>query len=523
MSVELIKDLLKIDQTIGKDQIQALVEGEITVPDSKPKINKVLNIDGSAEVLEKRIVKDKVVVSGIVNFKVLYSAKDDNQPIHSLDSKADFSEEIEIKGVTDQMMGDVKADIEHIDYSMTDEDKIGVKTVLSIEGKVQAEDNIDIVKEIQGTKGLQVKKEKIKYNNTVGFNNTTTIVNEAFELEEEMPDIIDILRVDSKAFERETKIVDDKAIVAGTVEVSIMYFGDDSENRINQFTREIPFTHFVEIPGALKDMDYITEIKATDPVYNTRDDINGNVRVMDFEAIVKINAKVFEQREKEVTVDTYSTNKKFDITKKEIDVTENIGTLTKKEDVKGVIDVSEANEIIQNIYNVNAKPILTDYRIIEGKVVIEGLVNTNMLYLEEESEEIKDISKEIPFKVYADIDNVKEGMESEVNVSLDNLKFNKKNSREVEVDISVKNNISVNRTKKINIITEALELEEDIDKRNRPSITIYIAQENDTLWDIAKRFNTTVEELISTNEIMTPNNIMPGEKIIIEKHLDMDF
>lgn len=521
MAVELIRDLLKIDQVIGKEQVEALVEGEIRLPQNKPNINKILTIDGDSEVTESKVDKDKVFISGIVKFKVLYNAHDENQPIHSLEASTDFREEIEIKGATEEMISDIKSNIEHIDYRLVDEYSISVKTVLELEGKVQSNNNIDIVKEVMGAEGLQVLKEKIKYNDVVGENNGSTIIKEAFEIEEEMPDILDILRVDVKAYEKETKVVDGKVIVAGVVESSIMYFGEDQENQINYMKHEIPFTHFVEIPNAIKDMNYNLKIYADDSYFDTKEDINGNIRIIDVEAMVKINAKVYDQKEKEVTVDTYSTNKKFNVTKQEVDITENIDCSEVKDVVKGTIEISE--DIIKNIYNLNVKPTITDYRIVEGKVIIEGLMGVNALYLSGTTDEVSNISQEIPFKTYMDIEKLDEGIELDINNGIENLNYKKIDDNTIEVEVNVKTLVSVNRIKKFNIVTEAEELEEELDKKTRPSITIYVVQQSDTLWDIAKRYNTTIEEIIETNDIMTPNNIMPGEKIIIEKNIEFEL
>ncbi len=523
MAVELVKDLLKIDETVGKNQIQALVEGKISVPEIKPTINKLLNIDGNTEITQIKVVKGKLVVSGIVNLKVLYNANDEVQSIHSLESQTDFSEEIEIQGADEKMLADVRATIEHIDHSIADENNVSVKVVLLIEGKVETKNNIGIVKEITGTKGLQILKESIMYNNIIGAENSSTIVKETVELEEEMPEIVDVLRVDTKVYERETKVVEDKVIIAGVVEASIMYYGDDEENRINHLSKEIPFTHFVEIPGAIKDMNYNVRMEASNPNFEVKEDIDNSLRKIDLESIVKIHAKVYEQKEKEVTVDTYSTDKKLKVQKQEVNVTENIGASSIKEEIKGVINVSEQNEIIKNIYNVNAKPILTDYRIIESKVIVEGLIEINMLYLGEDSGEIKDISQEVPFKSYVDIEGIKDDMDSEVELILDDIYFNKSSSREVEVNVTIKNQVLVNKIKKINIVTEAEELVDSLDKKSQPSIVVYVVQQNDTLWDIAKKYNTKVDELIELNEIVSPENIMPGEKIIIQKNIEFNI
>lgn len=521
MAVELIKDLLKIDQVIGKDEIQALVEGEITVPETKPKIKKILKIDGDVEVTGTKTAKGKIIVNGIVNFNVLYSTDDELQSVHNIDARTDFKEEIEIEGVNEGTVTDIKANVEHIDYNQAGDTSISVKTVISIAGKATLDNTIDIIRDIKGSDGIQVLKENIRYNDVLGTNTSSTLVKEAFELEEKMPDIIDILRVDTKVHEKETKVVDDKVIVAGVVACSIMYFGDDEENKVNYINHEIPFTHFVELPGAEKDMDCGLKLNSYDVNYEVKEDINGALRIIDIESTININAKVYRKVEKEVAVDTYSTNKIFDIKKQEIVVSENIGQSASKEIIRGALD--RGKEVIKSIYNVNGRSLITDYKIMEGKVIIEGLLEVDMLYQAEDNNEIKDMRHEIPFKTYVDIEQVDDDLDLEVNNILEDISYRKINSHEVEIEASVNNYVSVNRIKKIDIITEAVETGESINRLSRPSITIYIVQRDDTLWDIAKRYNTTVEEIIKTNDIVSPENIMPGEKIIIEKNVGFEL
>ena len=44
---------------------------------------------------------------------------------------------------------------------------------------------------------------------------------------------------------------------------------------------------------------------------------------------------------------------------------------------------------------------------------------------------------------------------------------------------------------------------------------IYVVQPGDTLWDLAKKFNTTVDDIIELNDIENPDLIYPGEKLRI--------
>lgn len=55
------------------------------------------------------------------------------------------------------------------------------------------------------------------------------------------------------------------------------------------------------------------------------------------------------------------------------------------------------------------------------------------------------------------------------------------------------------------------------DDRNN---TIYIVQKGDNLYNIAKRFNTTVRNIVNNNNIKNPNLIYPGQRLIIIKNTE---
>jgi LysM repeat protein len=47
------------------------------------------------------------------------------------------------------------------------------------------------------------------------------------------------------------------------------------------------------------------------------------------------------------------------------------------------------------------------------------------------------------------------------------------------------------------------------------SLTIYVVQNEDTLWKISKRYYTTVEDLVKLNNIEDPESIKIGDKLLI--------
>ena len=47
----------------------------------------------------------------------------------------------------------------------------------------------------------------------------------------------------------------------------------------------------------------------------------------------------------------------------------------------------------------------------------------------------------------------------------------------------------------------------------------YVVQPGDTLWNLAKKFNTTVDDIVKINDIENPDLIYPGQKLLILKKI----
>ena len=54
-----------------------------------------------------------------------------------------------------------------------------------------------------------------------------------------------------------------------------------------------------------------------------------------------------------------------------------------------------------------------------------------------------------------------------------------------------------------------------LDISNLDSINIYVVKAGDTLWNIAKKYKTSIDKLVKTNDIQNPDVIDVGQKILI--------
>ena len=75
----------------------------------------------------------------------------------------------------------------------------------------------------------------------------------------------------------------------------------------------------------------------------------------------------------------------------------------------------------------------------------------------------------------------------------------------------------MNRIANVDLIND---VEEEKEREEQDySIVIYIVKKGDTLWNIAKEFGSTVDDIVRTNGIEDPNQIQIGQKLYIPKYI----
>lgn len=524
MAVELMKDLLKVDRLVGENTVQAIIEGDILAPDTKPDITRVVAVDGNIQVSKKETQDNKILVEGVIQFKVLYASEKGEEPLYSIDSSTDFKQSIEIEGLTSQMKSEIAAEIEHIDFSLNNERKIGVKAVINMTAKGVQEVQVEITKDLEGMEDIEVLRETLQYTDIIGTNASDTLIKDAFELEESMPEMKEVLKWSAIPLEKETKITDGKVIVGGSVLLEVLYIGEDEEGPLNIVKKEMPFTHFIEIPEAYSDMEYKLKMKIDEVFTDIKENTDGEKKILEVEGIVHIEAIVMESQKREVVIDAYSPTKPLNIQKSKVEVKENLGIYRSQVLLRETLDLPSNNPPMAQIFSINAKPIVTDYNLMENKVVIEGVLETAVIYTSEEGlQPIYSYMQEIPFRHHVEIEGVQNQMETDIELLVQELDYSRINEEQVEVRMNINTTCEAYCLKSIDVVSDVEEMEETEVISKRPSLTVYFFQEGDSLWKIAKKYYTTVQHIMESNEIERPEDVKPGDQIIIEKVYSFKF
>ncbi|WP_422448480.1 DUF3794 and LysM peptidoglycan-binding domain-containing protein [Thermoanaerobacterium sp. DL9XJH110] len=542
MGVRLTKERVRVDQVVGEEKTQTVVEGIIRVPAEKPAVLQVISVEADLnnQSLETNILDGKVIVEGSIDVKVMYVAIAPEgrplQPVHVVDGSVDFSTFAKIPGAKKNMDVRVKAKIEHIQFNVVDNERrqIQVRFILEVFVKVTQRVEIEIVIDAAGPADLQILRKSIRVDDVVGEARAQNIVKSDVDLPPGKPNIEQIIKVEGRVNNAtlEVKIIDDKVIIEGDLEVGILYVAAVEEPPLQpvHFAEvTVRFTQFVEIPGAKEGMSKLVRVEV-EAIRGRRKDEN----TITVEAILRIRAKVFETKVLNVIVDLFSPSERLEVEKTLLKVDQVIGEDENQVIVKEDLTIEEAQKPnIEQIFKANCRAEVEEARIIDNKVIVEGTLIIEILYVAAVDtpplQPVHFLERRVPFTTFVEIPGAKEDMTLDFDVDVEHCSASvtAPNTREFEVRAVLRLTAKVTQMVQLEVVVDVEEPEEEEipeeekekKEQEKPSMTIYIVQRGDTLWKIAKRYNVTIEAIVKANNIANPDSIMPGQQLVIPRRM----
>ena len=98
MILETEKEQVCINQIVGQNKREAIVEGDVIVNDIKPDVLNIISADGIPCVYKKEVMDGKIKIDGSINTYIIYLADDENSAVRSLNTVLDFTQIIDIEG-----------------------------------------------------------------------------------------------------------------------------------------------------------------------------------------------------------------------------------------------------------------------------------------------------------------------------------------------------------------------------------------------------------------------------------------
>lgn len=503
MLVNTSKEKLCINKLVCNKKEIIFVEKDMIVPDAKPDILSTICASGIVCLYKTELQDEKLKIDGNVNTYIMYLTENNEDRIRGITTSLDFSENISLANCKEGMSFKLDTKIKSIECRVINGRKIGIKATIELEISVYSNDEIEIVNKIEDDENVQVLKEDLNVNSLVGEGETKIYAKETIPVKD-IDNIAEILKANLNIVDRDIKISYNKILSKAEAKIKIMYLTED--NRIENIMAKVPLVGFIDITnvneGNICNTNY--EIKNIIIKLNQVEEHSINIEI---EVLVK--CMVYEEKQITLIKDMYSPFEDLTFNKKNVNAMINSRQIYENKKIREKINIENINE--KNLIDVDVIPNINKEGRINNSNVYDGELECKFIFLDNNMN-VEQKQAQIPFNYT--VDNV-ENSNLQFNIQIENQDFIVQDGGDIScsVDMKIENNSYENRS--LNLIEE---VEKNDSTNNQDfSVVVYIVKKGETLWEIAKRFKTTVDFIVRTNGIEDSNKIQEGQKLYIPR------
>ncbi|MDU1413023.1 MAG: DUF3794 domain-containing protein [Clostridium sp.] len=514
MDLNLIKDYIEYEQSIAQNDTKVFIKEEYVIPDTLPDVDNILMLDVKPMITNKEVGVDKVNLEGQLQYTILYMAKEGGATeAHSVNYNGHISESIDMVGAQQNMYCDIELDIEHMDCIIINERKIAIQGFVVCKCNGYNINSFEIVKDVHEGKDIQFLKIPMTVDKVMEPIETELLGKAEMKIDMDKNECLKVIKYNVSISKKDVRIYEGGLKIEATANVVILYKGKNGRD-LFCISENVPLYKEVTVDKLKPNMEYFTDFQLYSFEYDIRQDDMGENRVIDVEFIVKAITRVMYKEEVEVIEDCYCPSKILNMDNKENNINVIQGQGYSETLVKGDIEVKDDDIKPTKVIMTTGNAIITEQTIKNDKVEIEGLLKVCVLYgTEDEEKYIVNLNDDIPFSCKVDIAGAKPNMQVAAHVCLEMVEGSLE-AGNISIRAIVKVHCKVYYSTKNKFVVN-MSMSDDELPPKKSSVIIYVVQPEDTLWKIAKKYLTTVNELMNINELDDKDDIKPNQKLII--------
>ncbi len=508
MEADVNKQELNINKLVSTKNKTVFIEGDIIVPDVKPDILNTIDSVGNVCIYKKDVLDGIIRFDGGVNVYVIYLADSQGDTTRGLTTTLDFTEIVDINECRQDMDITTNIKVKNIDCKVLYGRKISIRAEVDMDIQIYSNEKVELIKEVKNIESLQTLNTNMDINTLIGEGVTKAYAKDTISYDE-TDSLVEILKSEININNKETKTSYNKVLAKADANVKIMYLTEDGELKV--INANIPVMGFIDIENISEDSIISTNYEMKNILIKPNNNDQHSIYV---EIEVEISCMTYKKENIELIQDMYLTSDEdIEFSTKCIDIQ------TDKQTKKDICNIEEkilVPEISNNkIYDVEITPIINNINILNNRVVYEGDLNLNFIFASNTTVGIDSKRYVLPFSFEIKDDCISSNKKITTQIECVGDNFVVISNGEIECKINLQFEMELSDYKNINIIDEV----KVINNRNvqNYSMVIYTVKQGDTLWSIAKRYKTTVEDIININELES-DKIDIGNKIYIQRY-----
>lgn len=492
---------------------QFMMDDDYNVPDAKYDVKKVLIANGVIHAEEMKRVENYIRIHGNMSFKVLVLCDETDVKMQALEGQIPFEEMVFVQDIDGKNVFLRNTEVE-LNVNLINSRKLNMKAMIELELGVEERKEETFISDISKEDSFCMKYEEKEFLDLILMKKDTYRIKEEISIGATKEAIATILWSEIASRKLDTKIVENALELRG--ELSLFCFYESSDHKIDWVLQTIPYEGKIELAGVEEGMYHQIYAALIDPVLDMRMDEDGEMRALGVEATLEARVVVYRECREKVMTDVYSTQKNCIPEYVELHVERPVLLNHSKCKVAEQISVPEMEKNILQICHSSARIEMEEVKHTEQGMIVEGILHLWFLYVKADDSSPFDVWQGmIPFSHLIENHEMTEEMTCELFPFVEQISIGFLGNAKIEVKAVLSFQCFFKQPFTFCGIIDLKEEELDWQLlRKQPSLIGYVVKEKDDLWEIAKKYKMTKEQIMEENNI--ENEILKeGEKLLI--------
>lgn len=483
---------------------------DFNIPDKKYDVDEVLWMESSFTDVKVKCEGNKARISGNFSSEIMYRSSE-NGCIECATALLPVSQWTNL--TTECLECNITVNVEECSARIINSRKLNLRALIACEVCHDESDSTDIVTDI--TAPIEKKYKDVNISTLVAEKTDYVKVSETVTLPNNKPNIEELLFSKISLKDRGIRLMENGFTIKGDLETFVLYSytpdGEDKGQMFTYHTINIPFEEMLNLNGLSEnDTGYIIANIQSEKVSIVPDD-DGEERRIKVEADIVLGISIYRDEEVTILDDAYSLTDDLELGRKKCECalvnSHNASRLSVSEDLG-------CEPYLQLCYS-DATVQVDDTTYTDEGIYVTGAVGVKIMGIKDTDQNpVGVMSFALPYEHVIECKNMSSALNFRMFPYVDRLSVSLVGDNTVNVRVNIIFDTCVFDSLEIDAVTEVAE-------RNAQSpvdtffIRGIITGQDDTLWDIAKAYKTTVEKIMNSNGL-TSEDVSAGRKLIIE-------
>ncbi len=485
---------------------------EAIVPDACPDILRIVETEGMAFLRSCETMDGRAELGGTVRACVLY-VPENERGVRKIDVSIPFSHTFDIEGASPKSRILARASIQTIEARTVNPRKLVVRVGICVCATVYNPCVLEMCTDIaDGCEAEMQKTKRSAYMPVAIKEKSFTIVDE-LEIPSSKPPASEILKTTVRLVTNDAKIIGSKVVFKGTAMIKTLYFAGGGASILDDICvieNELPFSQIVEVDSLDEEAECRIDLSLTGIEMSVRADMAAESRALSVSLTLEAQAIAGIVREFETISDIYSTSCEMEAEMRPYNLKSIIEKSVRRNTVREVIDVQEP---CKQVIDMNARLGPAVQRREQARIFFDCDCEVTVIYFGED-DMVYNASRRFTVSYAVE---APENAVIMARVSISNESFSSASASGIEVRFSVDYDIECSLAERVMAVS-AVKSDGGIkDVSGRPSVVMRFLSERECLWDVAKRYGTTVKDILTANGLEDEASAHPGRLLLIPK------